>query len=221
MGVESIPHGENRNPMARLVCDDCQKGEVVPCRYTGSASKGTGGPDMGQAHKKATGKGWSIVKGKIHCPSCTAKRKAAAAPQKWIKDAIGKHEAEATMSKIEDKNEVSSNSIRKPTPKQERLIILALEDAYDDQAKRYRGNATDKAIADELGDGVLFGWVAEVRERLFGPSGGNEEIDAIRAAIEAAQSKVEAAKVEIDKELAALRKRLDAVCAAVGPRVRS
>lgn len=100
---------------------------------------------------------------------------------------------------------------REPTAKQERLIIMALEDAYDDQSHRYKGQNTDRTVADDLGDGIMFGWVARVREKLFGPSGENEEIAAIRADINALSSE-HAAKV------AALTKRLDAVCAAVGPK---
>ncbi len=102
-------------------------------------------------------------------------------------------------------------ALREPTTKQERLIIMALEDAYDDQAHRYKGQNTDKTIADELGDGIMFGWVARVREKLFGPSGENEEIAAIRGEINALRSEC-AGKID------ALAKRLDAICAAVGPK---
>ena len=114
---------------------------------------------------------------------------------------------------MDTKTKPADTPLRRPSPKQERLIILALEDAYDDQAKRFKGGATDKTLADELGDGIMFGWVAEIRERLFGPSGGNEEIDAIKADIQKLQS-------EFDARIAAMAKRIDAVVAAVGPRAR-
>lgn len=227
MGVENIEPG-GRVSVARIICDDCGKTDVVPCRYVGTISRGNNHPDMGQVHKKAVGKGWSVVKGKLHCQTCTAKHKAAKAIPKWLMDAelIAETTQEATMTKTEAKPETASvTPIRKPTPKQERLIILALEDAYDDTEKRYRGAATDKTLADDLGDGIMFGWVAEVRERLFGPSGGNEEIEAIRAEIDKAkrdcEAKIKAASDDLASRTAALSKRLDAVCAAVGPRARS
>lgn len=229
MAVENIPHSHGMTHMARIVCDECCRSDVVACRYVGDTSRGNNRPDMGQVNKKAMGKGWSVAKGKLICPACTAKRKAAKAVPKWLKDAelIAETQQEKpTMTKTEAKPETASiTSIRRPTPKQERLIILALEDAYDDQAKRYRGNNTDKTIADDLGDGVMFGWVAEVRERLFGPSGGNEEIEAIRAEIEsvkrACEGKIKAATDELAVSIASLTKRIDAVCTAVGPRARS
>lgn len=227
MGVENVAPG-GRVSVARIICDDCGKTDVVPCRYAGHIARGTNHPDMGQVNKKATAKGWSVIKGRMECPACTAKRKAASAPPKWLRAAVTEIEKpqEAPMTKPEAKPDTASiTPIRKPTPKQERLIILALEDAYDDTAKRYRGAATDKTLADDLGDGIMFGWVAEVRERLFGPSGGNEEIEAIRAEIDKAKrdcdAKIKAASDDMAARIAALSKRIDAVCAAVGPRARS
>lgn len=224
MGVQSIT-GKGA-PRASVACDICGMSEVFPCDYE-RVKAGGWEPNTGQINRKAIGRGWEVVKGEHHCPACTAKRKAAAAPQKWLADAaLIIEKQEATMTKTEAKPETASvTPIRKPTPKQERLIILALEDAYDDTEKRYRGAATDKTLADDLGDGIMFGWVAEVRERLFGPSGGNEEIEAIRAEIDKAkrdcEAKIKAASDDLASRTAALSKRLDAVCAAVGPRARS
>jgi hypothetical protein len=211
---------------ARMICDDCGKAEVVPCRYVGKVSLGTSRPDPGQVHRKAVGMGWAITKGKLRCPSCEAKRKAASAKPQWLAAAETAIKQEAEMAKTEAKTESASvTPIRRPTPKQERLIILALEDAYDDTAKRYRGSATDKTLADDLGDGVMFGWVAEIRERLFGPSGGNEEIEAIKAEIAASDARwtaaIKAAEDRRKADMAAITKRQDAICAAVGPRARA
>ncbi len=57
---------------------------------------------------------------------------------------------------------------------------------YDGDAKRYKGTDTDKTIADALGNGVMPGWVAEIREQNFGPAGGNEEIEIPRGEAELA-----------------------------------
>ncbi len=208
MGVEGMPRTAGVQT-AKLVCDGCGRGEVIPCSYEGTwkSSRGTR-PSAKEANRKAVSKSWAIVKDGLFCPACDAKRRAASAKPKWLQDAEVMVTKEANMAKTET---ASVTPIRKPTPKQERLIILALEDAYDDQAKRYKGKETDKTIADDLGDGIMFGWVAEVRERLFGPTGRNEEIEAIQAEINALRD-------DFAKRVSALDKRLDAVVAAVGPK---
>lgn len=223
MAVQSIT-GKGA-PRASVTCDICGMSEVFPCDYE-RLKAGGWEPNTGQINRKAIGRGWEVVKGDHHCPICTAKRKAAA-PQKWLADAaLIIEKQEATMTKTEAKQETASvTQIRKPTPKQERLIILALEDAYDDTEKRYRGSATDKTLADDLGGGIMFGWVAEIRERLFGPSGGNEEIEAIKAEIAASDARwsaaIKAAEERRKADMAAITKRQEAICAAVGPRARS
>ena len=112
--------------------------------------------------------------------------------------------------------------LRLPTIEQRRQIVEMLVITYDGDAKRYKGTDTDKTIADALGNGVMPGWVAEIREQNFGPAGGNEEIDAIRAALDEMQKRHAKEIVEMSNkqiaESATLRKRIDAVCAAVGPK---
>ena len=69
--------------------------------------------------------------------------------------------------------------LRQPSPKQKREIIGILEDVYDDDNKRYRGHETDKTVAETIGGGVMPGWVAEIREDMFGPDGSNDEMEAL------------------------------------------
>lgn len=64
---------------------------------------------------------------------------------------------------------------REPTREQRREIILALETVYDVQKERYTGNYTDRIVAEEIGTGVMPGWVAKIRDEAYGPAGGNEE----------------------------------------------
>jgi excisionase family DNA binding protein len=71
--------------------------------------------------------------------------------------------------------------IRQPTREEKRQIIGMLDAAYDTAAGRYVGGETDKTIAESLGGGVMPGWVAEIREELFGPEGGNDELAALVA----------------------------------------
>lgn len=70
-------------------------------------------------------------------------------------------------------------ALRQPTPKQKREIIGILEDVYDDDSKRYKGQETDKTVAETIGGGVMPGWVAEIREEMFGPDGSNDEMEAL------------------------------------------
>lgn len=182
---------------ANLVCDTCSRSEVIACSYDKLGFRAWQ-PSRGQALTKAKAKGWAEIKGDLVCPACEAKRKA-------IHNSGEKPMTEKTTATVTD--------IRKPTGKQKRLITLALEDAYDDAAKRYKGQATDKTIADELGDGIMFGWVAEIREECFGPSGENEEIAAIRR-------EIALVKGDFEEKMKAISKRLDVVVAAVGPRAQ-
>ena len=101
---------------------------------------------------------------------------------------------------------------RQPNRDQKRLIILALEDAYDAAAKRYRGDMTDRRLADQLGEGIMPGWVSDLREDFFGPV-GNEEIEALRvdlAAASAAHRDLQKGLNDLGGQIAALTVRLNA-----------
>ena len=103
---------------------------------------------------------------------------------------------------------------------------MSLEDAYDTKNQRYKGTETDKGIAASL-DGVMSGWVAAVREDMFGPD-GNEEMTDLAAEVKDWMKKVdlalsdiqlslgglELAKAEVGKYLA----RLNKIVAAIGPK---
>jgi len=206
---------------ANCICDVCSRDEVIPNNH----ERGRGVPvtaNQGQAVKKLTQMGWSFVKNKLRCPMCEAKRRAYefekgkhVVPAKWA-DGIPekwqhKFAVNGHATGVETMTAATIAQIREMTPKQKRLIIMALEDDYDDTAKRYKGDKTDLAVADELGDGIMFGWVSKVREELFGPSGENEELVAIRAEVAKLRSEASAAAAALDK-------RIDAVCAAVGPK---
>lgn len=196
----------NGAPRVTVTCDECGRQEVIPCGYEKSRGHDYA-PNVGQVNAKMMGKGWAVIKGDHHCPSCEAKRKAAAAAKK-----------EAT---VQDTNVAP---IRQPDGKQKRLIVMALEDAYDDAAKRYKGKATDRSVAEDIGGGIMPGWVASIREELFGPA-GNEEAETIRAEIAKAKDEtrrlIETFAAEQNKKLDALTARLDALYRAEDKRVRA
>ena len=121
--------------------------------------------------------------------------------------------------------------IRQPTREQKRQIIEMLTACYDTKAERYTGTETDVTIADAIGGGCMFGWVATIREDMFGPDGGNEEHVTLMADI--AQWRVNAEKLATDMHAAlrdfndarakvkGLEDRLAAVLKSLGPKARS
>lgn len=76
--------------------------------------------------------------------------------------------------------------------KNKRLVIAALEDYFDETARRYRDSKTDKAVADELN--VAEEFVIKVREELFAELAEPEEIVAFRSQIEGMQTGLDTLK---------------------------
>ena len=74
----------------------------------------------------------------------------------------------------------TGSDLRMPTREQKRQIIDMLTAVYDTKASRYTGAETDLTVAEAIGGGILFGWDAQIREDLFGPAGGNAEMEALR-----------------------------------------
>lgn len=182
--------GVNR---ADAVCDECGRVETVTCDYARERG-GAWAPNEGQIIKKVSGHGWALVKARLHCPACEAKRKAAAAARPEID--------------MQVKVETKPAAPREPSGPQKRLIILALEDAYDDAAKRYKGAATDASVAKSLGDCIMPGWVSAIREEMFGPA-GNEEIEAIRREIDDLVHSTAARASELQKRIEAVERASD------------
>lgn len=193
--------GVNR---ANAICDGCGRCETVPCGYHATGPR-TSSPDEAQVQKKLTTKGWAASKKKLLCPTCEAKRKAATATP----PSPAKEPAMTTAVAMK------APDLRRPSPAQKRQIIGLLEDAYDDDSKRYRNPTdTDKTLADVIGGGCMWGWVAEIREELFGPDTRNAEVEALRADVKRIEGQIgnltgEARK--LDEALAEIRDRLGKV----------
>ncbi len=211
--IEAMNQGL-RGPQVRLVCDDCKKAEVVTCDYFLRPGR-QWEPNEGQALKKAAGMKWSHIKGVLRCKDCEAKRKAP------------KPKENAVAEKVTD--------LRQPTRDQKRQIIGLLSDVYDTERGRYKGADTDKTLAEVLGGGVMPGWVAEIREELFGPEGGNDEIETLLADLTAWRGQIDAQAAALHEGLQSLTaglralneakakaddhlRRVEAIKAAVGPK---
>lgn len=161
---------ENGQSRARCVCDECGAVQVIAVhfeRHRGGASVRR--VNEGAARKKLAQLGWDVRRGTV-CPDCVARKKAPAAPETTPEPTKDTEAMEA----------VKEPALREPTPKQKREIIGLLEVVYDDAAKRFKDGESDKTVADAIGGGVLFGWVARIREELFGPDTRNQEVEALR-----------------------------------------
>jgi hypothetical protein len=196
------------SPKAIARCDDCGTSQYETCDYT-RKSDGTWVPNEGQVIHRLTKQGWAHVKGKLRCMACELKRKA----------------------KKDDNMTDNVTPLRQPTAEQKRQIFEMLTVAYDATAGRFRDCESDVTVADALGNGILFGWVAQIREEFFGPDGRNEELDRLKADLARWQSDTDKALGRVhdamgevragQAKVADLQKRLDALLKAAGPRARS
>lgn len=221
--------GVNR---ASANCDACGREEVVTRDYEGRRAHDWR-PNVGQVHRKLTAHGWQIVSGDLLCPACVAARKAKTA---------AKPKEDVLMDKDMARETSVVTPLREPSREQKRQIIDLLGEVYDLPAQRYKGRDTDKSVADVIGGGCMPGWVAQIREDLFGPDGGNAEMEAVLADAAACKERahyLNAKEVELTsaaKQLQAsagelkadadrlngvaceLIKRLNAIRTAVGPK---
>jgi hypothetical protein len=154
----------------------------------------------GQAIRKIEAQGWAFVRNKLRCPDCEAKRR---------------EKIETKKENPMDKPAATVTALRQPTPKQKREIIGILEDVYDDDRKRYKGEETDKTVAETIGSGVMPGWVAEIREEMFGPDGSNDEMEALlvemRAWRDARAKDVSNARIHLESAEKVLRDMDEAI----------
>lgn len=159
------PFLDARNtPMALVRCDGCAAEITIRAGFVGSHTTWgvAGSADLGPANKKLIAKGWRVKSAHHTCPACIAASRI-------------KPEKEPEMTATVDPP-------RQPTPDQKHEIFGMLSSVYDRKAKRYQGCETDKTVAETLGQGILWGWVKQIREEFFGPD-GNEAADLIIAEI--------------------------------------
>jgi hypothetical protein len=226
--------GPRGQELARCTCADCGTTEEVRAAHGGN-SGGSGRPIMslakeGQAIRKIEAAGWALVKKKLRCPTCENERKN-------TNNVTLKPETPMQKPTLKAKpaQSASVTDLRQPTPVQKRQIIGILEDVYDDDRKRYRGQETDKTVAETIGINVMPGWVAAIREDLFGPDGSNDEMETLLAEMrewrvsrekDAHNARIHLEQAEgvlrdIDKaieQVAAFEKRQVAIIEAVGPK---
>ncbi|SOC22184.1 hypothetical protein SAMN05877831_1295 [Rhodobacter maris] len=164
-------------------------------------------PIEGQVNTKLVRQGWAIVKGRLLCPGCDARRRAFA--------------EDGGKSKVEKAGK--TGVLRAPSREMLREINQMLDVVYNVDAGRYRGAETDVTVAEAIGNGCLFGWVAEERRRAFGDSGENDEMQVTKVDLGALAKRVEAAladrrarQCEIEKAAAAIRQEGEALAQLFG-----
>lgn len=225
--------GANR---AKVTCDDCSRVEVMACGYIRGRTPESTEVNAGQLHQKLIGQGWSVIGSKLHCPACSARNRASARQKKDEAAMV----QDAPVAQVDEKSP-SQEPPREPGYRMIGMICDMLNVAYDRAAKRYSNPAdNDRTIAEAIGEGCMWGWVARIREAEYGPDTRWVEIDAIRdelaqairdadgrandaeARIKEATAVFEAAVEKISTELIgrieALQKRVNALDPAIGPR---
>lgn len=217
--IEAMERSAGSGPSAIVRCDDCGHAEYERCDYERSRA-GAWHPNEGQIVHRMTKRGWSFIKGRLRCLACEVARKG------------GQNQNDGQVNKEgEDMAETAVIEARRPTREQKRQIVEMLGDVYNTADERYIGCESDITVAAAIGDGCMFGWVAEIREELFGPDGRNEELDALAASIidwqEKTEASISAAKLAIEgmevtrAEVEGMKRRLDALVKAAGPRARA
>ena len=81
-----------------------------------------------------------------------------------------------TQGSIQVKTKPVTNveEIRQPTREQKREIIGMLDTVYDTEKGHYKGTNSDQSVAEEIGNGVMWGWVKEIRVDMYGDGDENE-----------------------------------------------
>lgn len=196
-------------PRARLICDTCGRGEVIPCpqmRLRGKVcARGTPDPvpDQGKARSKAQRMGWQVRKTSLACPTCAAAARAAPTTTQCNTPTTKPETAEMTTAPTSAKKTPDAPSLPdQPSREIKRAIMDLLKDCYDVPQARYRRGDTDDTIADVVG--ARPAWVAELREEFFGTLGGNEEIDTL----DALEAKGKLLLTDLEKITAALSHRI-------------
>lgn len=129
--------------------------------------------------------GWD-VNGKLTCPKCIEERRLS-------RRGKGTVDMSQKVVMIDNAQEAGK--------KNKRLVILALEDYFDEASRRYRDGKSDKSVADELSLSDTF--VAKVREEFYGPLGEPEEVIAFRSELSALRARVE----EMERMLTSMTNR--------------
>lgn len=170
---------------AKVACDECGS-EVSLAVSTGQQGGTRGRAEDGPINKKLAERGWRVLKKGHLCPAC--------------QDAGNECEGDdMALSKVEEASAPSAQLTRETR----RAIRALLDDVYDIDAGRYRGDETDKTVAATVGSGCLADWVEAERRDGYGDGGGNEAQLGAAADLDTLRAELDAALAELTKERSA------------------
>lgn len=178
-------------PGATVKCDGC--GATIEIKVQHERTRG--GPDkvhLGNAARKLLDMGWVASAARQTCPQCAAAKRAKPKEEPMTTPTIPAP-AEATRE-------------------QKREIMLMLQEVYDTEKQRYKGEETDKTVAHALGI-ERWGWVSKIREELFGPA-GNEAGDKLLAEVKAKIQQADDLILATENQIATAGKKLIEIKAA-------
>ena len=153
---------------------------AMTCHICGATDHWTAAQMVGPqtAIPKVIHMGWR-ADGKVTCPSCIAAKRNKPARKVVPMKAVAAIPTTAPVDLDQGK-------------KHKRLTILALEDYYDEAARRYREGRSDKTVADELD--LAEGFVAKVREEFYGAMAEPDDIATFRFQIDSLQTSLDELK---------------------------
>lgn len=168
----------------QALCSCCQCGAQITiatqhgdsARFNTTRNGKPGKPTMTIKSERAVveslhREGWSYIKRKLRCDACTAQ--------------FRKKDEHDVMTKAET---IADTAPRSPDREMRRLIRSMLDDVYDTVYGRYIGKESDETVAAAIGQGCMWGWVAQERVDGYGDGAGNEDTDSAELNIEAAIS---------------------------------
>jgi hypothetical protein len=171
-------------------CSECNAFENLPMT-------GKNGLPPEVIVKKMQQRGWVMGHRRRHdlCHDCAAKK--ASRPKVERLAHYQKQIVESDTMKL-------AEPPRQPTREEKRLIVLAIEDHYDDKARGYTDGWSDEKVATDLN--VPRKWVSDLREEFYGPA-----IDPELAALDRQVKELQAAFASAADHLNDLRAKLNDV----------
>lgn len=159
----SEKYGTTFRRVAVAICRECGAEEKITLKMGASLLP----PDA--VAKKLSTRGWSIGPNTTWhlCPECASSKTHRAA----LSIVPQKQEQVSMTSEPAMKAELPRTMERDDR----RIIYAKLNDVYVDEKRGYDSGWSDHKVATDLG--VPRGWVEQVREEMFGPTGSNPDIE--------------------------------------------
>jgi hypothetical protein len=176
--VHNIQHGNRQGRGAKVTCGSpgCLRSIEIPInRFVSGASKDLDRLEQRQVIKRLHDLGWLVGKrDKDHrCPNCILRLRAAHIKSQENVVPI-RHDPPPKPTAIIPKPStvvpISSQTPRQQSKEDGRIIFEKLNEVYVQDG--YSGDWTDAKVATDLG--CPRAWIAEIRERFFGPIKSNE-----------------------------------------------